>query len=234
MAIVNLYCDESCHLQNDGQIAMVLGALICPEARHKSIARKIKDLKQKHAISAAVEVKWGKVSPAKLPFYLELVDLFFATPELRFRALVVPDKSKLNHAAFNQTHDEFYYKLWYQTLVTLLSRSERFHVYLDKKDTRSEVRARKLCEVLGNSRLDFKGEIVARVQHVHSHEVPLFQLADLLIGAISYSNRGIATSAAKTAVVERIKSNSGLQLTHTTLLREEKLNLLIWRAEVAP
>ena len=26
----NIYCDESCHLRNDGQKAMVLGALWCP------------------------------------------------------------------------------------------------------------------------------------------------------------------------------------------------------------
>ena len=26
----NIYCDESCHLENDGQKAMVLGAVWCP------------------------------------------------------------------------------------------------------------------------------------------------------------------------------------------------------------
>ena len=26
----NVYCDESCHLENDGQKAMVLGAIWCP------------------------------------------------------------------------------------------------------------------------------------------------------------------------------------------------------------
>lgn len=212
---------------------MVLGALICPDDRRKSVGAKIKELKRKHGISPDVEVKWGKVSPAKLPFYLELIDLFFASSELRFRAVVVPDKSKLDHEAYRQTHDQFYYKVWYQTLVPLLSRSERFHIYLDKKDTRSEDRAKKLWEVLCNSQLDFKGEIVTRVQHVHSHEVPLFQLADLLIGALSYVNRGISTSAAKTAVIERIRARSRLQLTHTTLLREEKLNILVWRSSGA-
>ncbi|GBH26076.1 hypothetical protein BvRS1_31250 [Burkholderia vietnamiensis] len=177
-----------------------------------------------------MEVKWGKISPAKLAFYLDLVDLFFSSEDLRFRAVVVPDKSKLNHAAYGQTHDEFYYKVWYQTLVPLLSRNERFQIYLDKKDTRSEVRAKKLCEILCNSKLDFRGEIVTRVQHVHSHEVPLFQLVDVLIGAVSYVNRGLSTSDAKASVIERIKEKSRLQLTHTTLLREEKLNLLVWRA----
>ncbi len=30
---VNIYCDESCHLPNDGQRAMVLGALWCFETK---------------------------------------------------------------------------------------------------------------------------------------------------------------------------------------------------------
>ncbi len=28
--IFNVYCDESCHLENDHQSAMVLGAVWCP------------------------------------------------------------------------------------------------------------------------------------------------------------------------------------------------------------
>ena len=27
---IHIYCDESCHLENDGMKAMVLGALWCP------------------------------------------------------------------------------------------------------------------------------------------------------------------------------------------------------------
>jgi len=28
--VFNVYCDESCHLENDHQTAMVLGAVWCP------------------------------------------------------------------------------------------------------------------------------------------------------------------------------------------------------------
>ena len=229
MSTINFYCDESCHLENDGQSAMVLGALCCPEDRRKVVSERIKIVKARHGIGSNVEVKWVKVSPQKLNLYLELVDLFFESPELSFRAVVVPDKSVLRHDSFLQTHDEFYYKMWYLTLTSLLSRKHRYQIYLDKKDTRSENRARKLCEILSNGKLDFKGEIISRVQHVHSDEVPLFQLADLLIGAISYANRGLATSEAKLALIERIRQKSRLRLTHTTLLKEEKLNLLVWQ-----
>lgn len=208
---------------------MVLGALSCPEERRKSISERVKALKSRHGIGPGVEAKWVKVSPAKIEFYLELIDLFFDIDALTFRAVIVPDKTVLKHGHFSQTHDEFYYKMWYLTLTPLLSRRHQYQIYLDKKDTRSEARARKLCEVLSNSKLDFKGEIIRRVQHVHSHEVPLFQIADLLIGATSYANRKLASSEAKRAVVERIRHHSHLRLTQTTLLKEEKLNLLVWQ-----
>lgn len=230
MTIFNLYCDESCHLEHDQHRAMVLGTLCCPDERRKLVGERFKALKSKHGIGPHVEVKWVKVSPAKIEFYLELVDLFFESNELTFRAVIIPDKTVLKHAAFTQTHDEFYYKMWYLTLTHVLSRKHRYQIYLDKKDTRSEARAHKLCEVLSNSKLDFKGEIIARVQHVQSHEVPLMQIADLLIGATSYANRGITTSAAKQAVIERIRKHSHLRLTQTTLLKEEKLNLFVWQS----
>lgn len=229
MTVFNLYCDESCHLEHDNHKSMVLGTLVCPEHRRKLMGVKLKELKAKHGIGPDVEVKWIKVAPKKLQFYLELIDLFFDSADLAFRAVIVPDKTVLKHDEFTQTHDEFYYKMWYLTLTHILSRTHRYHIYLDKKDTRSEARARKLCEVLSNGKLDFKGEIINRVQHVHSHEVPLFQLADVLIGATSYANRGLTSSKAKLAVIEKIRERSRLRLTQTTLLKEEKLNLLVWQ-----
>ena len=30
---INIYCDESCHLQNDGEPLMALGAVYCPSAK---------------------------------------------------------------------------------------------------------------------------------------------------------------------------------------------------------
>lgn len=32
----NIYCDESCHLENDGQPVMVLGALSCPTEQERT------------------------------------------------------------------------------------------------------------------------------------------------------------------------------------------------------
>lgn len=71
MSIFNIYCDESCHLENDGFAAMVLGAMVlgaiwCPDSHHKYLARKVKQLKKEFKISANNEIKWTKVSKSKL------------------------------------------------------------------------------------------------------------------------------------------------------------------------
>ena len=66
---MHIYCDESCHLENDGMKAMVLGALWCPADQRKSLSRKIKALKAEHGLPTSFEIKWVKVSPGKLPFY---------------------------------------------------------------------------------------------------------------------------------------------------------------------
>jgi hypothetical protein len=58
----------------------------------------------------------------------------------------------------------------------------------------------------------------------------LLQVADLLIGALSYLHRGLTTSPAKQALIEQIKHLSGYSLERNTLYREEKFNLLVWQA----
>ena len=135
---IHIYCDESCHLENDGMKAMVLGALWCPASHRKFLARKIKALKSAHGLPASFEIKWVKVSPGQLPFYQALLDLFFDEPLLHFRGLVVADKQALDHGRFAQNHDEFYYKQWYTLLNRLIDPEKRYRIYLDIKDTRSQ------------------------------------------------------------------------------------------------
>ena len=97
----HIYCDESCHLENDGMKAMVLGALWCPGEQRKALSRKIKVLKAEFGLPASFEIKWVKVSSGKLPFYLALLDLFFDEPLLRFRGVVV-QQQLLDHGALRK------------------------------------------------------------------------------------------------------------------------------------
>jgi hypothetical protein len=226
----NIYCDESGHLEHDGIPVMVLGAVWCRAAVAPAVARNVREIKERHGLPFHFEVKWTKVSPARQDFYLDLVDYFFRDVELHFRGVLIPDKARLNHAEFDQTHDEWYYKMLYTVLDPIIDPTQRYRIYLDIKDTRSEQRRAKLEEVLRNKRHDFQGAVVERVQQIRSHESAAMQLTDLLTGAIAYHNRGLTSNTGKIAVVRRIQRCSGWSLDTTTWLREPKLSLLRWQA----
>ena len=86
--IYNVYCcDESCHMENDHQPVMVLGAVWCPTEKAREIAVRVREIKQEHGLNAHFEMKWTKVSPAKLAFYHQVIDYFFDDDDLHFRAL---------------------------------------------------------------------------------------------------------------------------------------------------
>ena len=231
--IYNVYCDESCHLENDRQNVMILGAIWCPLERVHEIAVRIREIKAKHSLPPRFEIKWVKVSPAKVQLYLDIMDYFFDDDDLHFRALIVPNKSKLRHEEYGQTHDDWYYKMYFDMLKVILHPNARYRIYLDYKDTQGPAKVKKLHDVLCNNMYDFSRQIIERVQLVRSHEVELLQLADLLIGTVSYVNRGLSSSAAKQRLVDRMRKRSRYTLTRTTLLRENKVNLFRWRAREA-
>lgn len=225
----NIYCDESCHLEHDQQKSMVLGAVWCPKDISKDIFQRIREIKEKHDLPRNFEIKWNKVSPGLEEFYLDIVDFFYDLDDLSFRALVIPDKSLLDHEAFAQSHDDFYYKMYFHLLNVIFSPQCSYHIFLDIKDTKSEVKVRKLEEVLRNSKYDFSMKIIKSIQQVRAKEVELIQIADLLTGAVSYVHRGLKSSGAKLKIIERIKRRSKYSLLHSTLPREPKTNIFVWQ-----
>jgi hypothetical protein len=228
--IYNVYCDESCHLENDRQKVMVLGGVWCPEDKRQEIAVRIREIKIKHALKKDFEIKWTKVSPSKIGFYLDILDYFFDDDDLHFRGLIIPDKAKLKHDELLQDHDTWYYKMYFDMLKTIFSPSDKYKVYLDIKDTRGGGKIKKLHEVLCKSFYDFSCAIISSVQLVRSHEIEQLQLADLLIGIVMSVNRGEVYSEAKQKLIDRMKQRTGYCLTKTTLYKENKVNLLRWQA----
>lgn len=228
---VTIYCDESCHLEHDNQKVMLLGCIWIPQQKIVEAVEEFRELKRAHKSSG--ELKWVKVSNSRLPFFLNLVDWFFASPHLHFRCLVVPDKSALNHDAFNQgSHDVFYYKMYFSLLNKILDPGVCHDIYIDIKDTRSKFKIQKLHEILCNDRYDFTQQMIRKIQHVRSHEVELLQVADFLLGAVSYRHRQLTTSRAKLAIVERIEKHHGRGLVWTTPLSETKFNIFVWSPRV--
>jgi hypothetical protein len=209
---------------------MVLGAVWCPLDKTREISVRIREIKKAHGLSPSFEIKWTKVSLAKQAFYLDLLDYFFHDDSLHFRALIVPDKTKLQHELYGQDHDTWYYKMYFDMLKVILDPQACYRIYLDIKDTRSADKTAKLHDVLCNNIYDFERRIIERLQTVRSHEVEPLQLADLLVGIISYVNRGLSSNSAKVTLVEKMRQMSGYSLTRTNLLRENKVNLFVWQA----
>jgi hypothetical protein len=229
--VYNVYCDESCHLEHDGIPTMVIGAVWCPQASARELCQGIRAIKARHGLPTSFESKWTKVSPGKLPFYLDMVDFFFSRPELHFRGVLIPDKRLLDHARFNQEHDTWYYKMFFVLLKEIIDPTCAHRIYFDIKDTRSERKRGKLEEVLRNAQYDFAGQVVEKVQQIRSHESEILQLADLLIGAVCYHNRNLTSSNAKLGIIARIQDRSRKSLHRTTWPKEPKFNLLCWEAK---
>ena len=195
----NRYCDESCHLENDHKRYMFLGYISCAYNQVKAHTDRIKDIKSTHKFYA--EIKWNKVSMSKLKFYLELVDYFFST-DLKFRAIGI-DKSKTSCEDF----DEYYYSMYHNLLIHDVNITYTYNVYLDIRDTLSAYKVRKLKELL-----NIKYGAFRNVQNINSKESLLLQLADFILGALSYDkNQETKNNDAKCLIVERIKKRANGQ-----------------------
>jgi hypothetical protein len=226
----NIYCDESCHLENDHQKVMVLGAIWTSAESVPRLAKLSRALKAEYGLAPDFELKWGKVSVGRQDYYEAVLRWFWETPELHFRGLIVPDKSKLDHENHNQTHDDWYYKMYFDLIKVIIDPNQTYNVYLDIKDSRGRKKVQKLHEVLSNAHYDFARSIIQKIQLVRSEEVELVQLADFIIGIVSYANRGLEANHAKHTLVQQLRSFSRYSLKNSTLLRESKLNLFRWRA----
>ncbi len=229
---INVYCDESCYLENDNIDVMVLGGLSCETSQVKRLSRDIRAVKTRHGLPTSFEAKWTKVSPAKIDFYQDLVRLYLTEDGLRFRGLVVPTKSDLRHGEYGQSHDDWYYKMYYTLLSYIVSPPHQYQFYLDIKDTHGGERMAKLQEVLANKIHDHDRESIRRVQQIRSHESEILQLADILIGAIAYANRGLTTSTAKMSIINILKEDRGEDaLTKTSRFAAVKFNILMWESQ---
>lgn len=213
----NFYCDESTHLENDHQPYMIIGYVSTPYHLLKMHNTNIREMKIKHFLKG--EMKWSALSKSRYPFYNELVDYFFSNSSLEFRAIVV-DKSQMNHEAYNQTHADFYDKMYYQLLNKRIHPEHSYNIYMDIKDSYSYLKAKSLKSYLER---DYRN--IRNLQVIKSYESELMQLADVLIGALNYRIRGLNKVTSKNNIIEKIEKHCGKPLTQRTKKDESKFNL---------
>lgn len=223
----SIFCDESCHLENDDKSVMLFGSTWCPELEVYSISEDIRDLKNKH--EARGELKWTKVSPSRINFFHAVVDYFFSKESLNFRALIVEDKEKLDHSYYNKgSHDSFYYKMYFYLIRNLIEKDNCYRIFLDIKDTRSQVKINKLKEILRNNFFDSEHALIRNIQQIRSSESEVLQISDFLLGAISYQCRGLSSSDSKLSIISHISDYVGFSLDQSTPPWEEKFNLFFF------
>lgn len=229
--LYNVYCDESCHLQNDRASAMVLGAMYCPKDKKKQIYSDIRSIKKRYGLSSYFEIKWTKVSESKVDFYLDLLDYFWNNDDLHYRGLVATGKDRLDHKKFNEgDYDLWYYKMYFRMLDPIICQEDEYHILLDIKDTRGGKRVHKLKEVLCNNIYDFSGEVIKHIGQINSSESEILQLADLINGALGYHYRkldeNIDSNNGKVAFVEKLQSKQDID--RMTSRQASKFNLFVW------
>jgi type I restriction-modification system DNA methylase subunit len=206
---LHLYCDESRHLPHDREPLLLLGMLACPADRARSLNRELTEIWKAHGQPPHFEAKWTKVSPAKLDFYRAVLDWFIAADDVAFRCLALPDKQRLYAALPVETRDYLYYRLYFHLLRSAVEPENRYRIFLDLKDTRGRKKLAELKTRLADDADDMCA--VESMQHVHSHEIRLLQITDLLLGAVGFARRAPAAqeSPAKRALVRLLEEKLG-------------------------
>jgi hypothetical protein len=187
--ILEAFVDESCQTQHR---YLVLGGLACKHENVSDCEARFAMVRKQYAMFG--EVKWTKVSRAKLHVYKALVDTLFSLiseDKLHFHSLIA-DTSEFDHKTYNQGNSEIgFHKLIYQLLLHKFGRryadEYRLYVYLDRRTTKASLMELRSMLNSGLAKSwDIRGWPVSRVHFRNSDSSDLFQLNDLLIGAIGH------------------------------------------------
>ncbi len=190
--LYHVYCDESRQTKDR---YMVFGAIIIPFRRIDDFEKAMTLWRDSQNMKA--ELKWTKVSDAKLREYKSLVDLFFALAgnnTLHFRSVVF-DTSQIDYKKYHKGDKELgFYKFFYQFLLHNFgpyarSNADRILIFFDQRNTKYKLGS--LYSILNNGikrKYGLTVNIVRKIQAVKSHECNIIQVADVLMGAIGYQN----------------------------------------------
>lgn len=200
---------------------LVIGSLWSHREDRDSLKTAIHELRNKHKVGG--EFKWQKLSPSRLPFYEDLIALFFSAGDrLRFRCITV-NRSKVDLLTYHNNDQELgFYKFYYQLLHHWVEDFNDYAFFCDYKRNRDMRRLHTLQKCLACANLS---ATVESVQAVRSEEAVLIQLADVLTSAASAKvNKTLRPDSAKSKLVTSLEAKLGRSI-GPTAKSHQKFNL---------
>ncbi|MCD6116299.1 DUF3800 domain-containing protein [bacterium] len=220
-----VYCDESMPdlftTKKPAGRYLMIGGLWLPASLREEMKHKIRRLREKH--NTWGEIKWSKVSPSRLSFYLDLIDMFFSYDlELRSRCIAV-DHTQLKMSLYDNDSELGFYKFYYQLLHHWILDFNEYRIFCDIKTNRDPDRLKVLKRCLQYANLS---SIITDIQSLPSRQVVLIQLCDLLLGAASSRmNNTLKAGSAKSELVCFLEKGIGIDTLAPTPKGTEKFNI---------
>lgn len=219
----DVYCDETfpdlfCSQKPSAKF-MVIGSLWFPSEYRAELKQRIHFLRDSFLMGP--EFKWRNISPSRLPFYLDLVEMFLSFDNLMFRCIAV-EAEKVNLELCHRNDDELgFYSFYFHMLTPRLAADNQYAIFCDQKVNRVRLRLDALQSRLQRT----NPEAQVAVQAIRSHESVLLQLTDVLTGAAAARmNKRLHENSAKSAVVASIEKGLGRPI-GPTFVSENKFNV---------
>jgi hypothetical protein len=202
-----VYCDESRHDGGSGSRYMAIGSLWLPRDRKQAVTEALRRVFRETKLGA--ELKWSKVSNARLDAYKRIVDFFFEEGALRFRAVVV-DHAQFDPARLHGGDRELgFYRFYYELLANWLGPGHEYLILLDFKQNKGADRYTTLRTAL--ERRTKGTSWITDLTVIDSRETPLAQLCDILTGSVAAAWCGYpGTGGAKKQIGDYISRRLGV------------------------
>lgn len=224
-----IFCDESRQdlLASKESISennkyTTIGGIMIPAGKLTEIKTRMLELREKY--NAYGELKWGTVTPSKINFYIEAINIFFEDDDMSFWTIVI-DSSKIDNETFNKSDQELgYYKFYYELLYHWMDFDTDYRIYTDQKTNCDASRLKELRRIINTS---FHGLAPAlSIQAINSKESIMLQLENILMGAVGYKFNYCENgkSQSKNEVVKKIEENLGHAISSTSR-SEKKFNV---------
>ena len=187
------------------------------------------------AASAGFEFKFNTVKDAGLPFFLKVVDAYFALPQSHFCAMVIDKKSPLFDWTKHSPSVWDAYIGYSQTLVRAnTSPHESICVladYLSKPRGNPKYYEREILGLNDDARMT--GEVF-NVCMLESHASLLIQVVDVLLGAGAYhvlrsEEPTKGTDPCKIVLAERVRAHLGWPTLAVSRLHAGPRHFRVWR-----